>query len=73
MKILYYAVNGSGQGLLFTSLPERNEHRKIWVGTIEGVYCRLIMQLEAEHIISLPKITWENNPIKLELKVCLEG
>lgn len=71
-KTLYYAVNGSGQGAVFTSSPLRDDHMKIWAGEIEGLYCQLVMQLEAEELISLPVMTWSDEPVKLELNLVVE-
>lgn len=70
MKVLYLAVNGSGQGVVFTSYPVRDDHRKIWVGEMVGIYSTLVMQLESEELISLPvDMTWNDEPIKLELNL----
>ena len=73
-KVLWYAVSGSGQGCVFTTFPERNDHRKIWVGDIEGLYCSIVWQFEASGFISLPVLSWKDDPVKLELnlKVCSE-
>lgn len=72
MKILYYAVNGDGQGVLFTSYPIRDDKRKIWIGGMSGTYSSLVMEMEAEELMSLPVLKWSDNPVKLELniKVC---
>ena len=73
-KFLYYAVNGNGQGVIFTSYPARDEDKKIWLGMIEGVYSHLVMQFESEGLVALPVIKWCNEPVKLELNlnVCSE-
>ena len=73
-KSLYYAVNGSGQGVVFTSPPVRDDRRKIWIGDMNGVYGRLVMQLESEELISLPIIKWDDKPVLLELnmRICSE-
>lgn len=75
VKELYYAVNGNGQGVIFCTMPERNQKRKIWMGEIVSIYIRLVMQLESENLISLPsKMRWVDNPVKLNLNldICLE-
>ena len=75
MKNLWYAVNGSGQGVIFCSAPSRDEHRKIWCGEMAGVYCSLVMELEAEGLITLPQaMKWGDEPVLLELnlKICSE-
>ena len=74
VKVLYYAVNGSGQGVVFTSCPVRSEKLKIWVGDMYVVYSRLVMQLESEGLIKLPVLSWSSEPVKLELNlsVCSE-
>lgn len=68
-KELFYAVNGSGQGCVFTSMPFRDEHMKVWCGEIVGMFCTVVMQLEADGILSLPNLKWTDEPVKLELKI----
>lgn len=72
-KKLYYAVNGSGQGVIFCSVPERDDHRKIWLGEIVGLFASLVMQLESEGF-TLPVLKWTDEPVMLELnlQVCSE-
>jgi hypothetical protein len=74
VKNLYYAVGGSGQGCIFVTFPERDEHRKVWCGEIVGMYCSLVWQFEAEGLLELPVMSWKDEPVKLELnlKVCSE-
>lgn len=69
MKTLYYAVSGSGQACVYTSYPIRDEKRKVWLGEIIGMYCAIVMQLVAEGLITLPPITWKDEPVKLELNI----
>lgn len=64
---LFYAVNGSGQGVLFTSMPERNTHFKVWCGTMNSVYTRLVMLMESEGCLSLPPLTWTDEPVVITL------
>ncbi len=66
-KVLYYAVNGSGQGVLFTCPPVRDNHFKVWTGETYGVYTRMVMQLESEGLITFRPMSWSDEPIKLEL------
>ena len=69
---LYYAVNATGQSIVFTDVPERDDHFKCWKGTIIGCYSMMVGQLEAEGEITLPVLTWKDESVKLELnlKVC---
>lgn len=68
-KTLWYCVNGNGQGCIFTSPPERENHRKIWLGEIVGMYCNLVMQFEAEELLSLPVLKWNDEPVMIELEL----
>lgn len=70
---LYYAVNGSGQGMVFTNMPVREEKRKIWHGDIVVLFTRIVIHLESEGF-KLPPLKWTDEPVKLELnlKVCSE-
>lgn len=71
----WYAVSGRGQGNIFTSYPVRDEHFKIWRGRIEGCVATLTCLMAAEGEVSLPPITWADEPVGLELsiKVMKEG
>ena len=68
-KTLWYAVNGSGQGCIFISYPERDEHRKIWVGDMMSSYTMVVCQMESEEQITLPALKWSDDPVKLELEI----
>ena len=70
-KHLFYAVNGCGQGCVFVHRPYRDEHLKIWVGEMDGLYSSLVMQFESEGF-ELPVLRWRDEPVELELslKVC---
>lgn len=71
-KELWYSVNGSGQGVIFCSAPYRDEHRKIWCGEISGIYCSLVMEMEADGLLTLPQtMKWSDEPVKLELSLKL--
>ena len=67
-KIFYYAVNGSGQGVVFTSYPQRDHHLKIWVGDIVTCFTMAFNQMEAEGL-QLPAIKWSDEPVTVNLKV----
>jgi len=69
MKI-YYAVNGKGQGRIFTSLPVREEHFKIWCAESVGCISMTAMLLESEGELDLPAtMTWKDDPVELELTI----
>lgn len=63
---LWYAVNGSGQGVVFTSRPERNDHFKIWCGEQQGCFSSLVMQMVSDGF-ELPVMTWKDEPVTIEL------
>ena len=69
MKKLWYAVNRSGQGQIFTSCPTRNDAFKIWEGNIEGCILSAISQMEMDGDITLPDITWKDEPVELILEI----
>lgn len=61
MKIsLWYAVNGSRQAMVFTSKPERDNKRKIWVGNISSATIRFMDWLEVDCGFELPSMTWKD-------------
>ena len=68
-KILYYAVNGSGQSCIFTTYPVRDEHFKTWVGEMVGMFSMVVSQMEAEGLIELPILKWSDEPVELELSI----
>lgn len=73
-KKLWYAVNGSGQGCLFTTYPTRNEHFKIWRGEMISSYIRTVMQMESEgEAFRLPAIRWEDEPVQLSLTLEIDN
>lgn len=69
---LYYAVSGKGQGSVFVTRPERDEHFKIWKGEIVGFLSMLVSWMYADGQLELPSLSWKDEPIelKLDLKVC---
>ena len=67
----WYAVNGTGQGVVFISKPIRNEHRRIWVGDISICVTRFIDWLETESMIGfvLPNISWNDDCVEININV----
>lgn len=65
---IYYAVNGRGQGRIFTSKPERDEHFKIWVAESVGFISMAVMHFESEGF-ELPELTWKDEPVELKLSI----
>ena len=65
---IWYAVSKSGQGRVFTSKPERNEHFGIWTGEHIGFVSSLFMWFEAEGL-TLPEIGWGDEPIRMVLSL----
>ena len=63
---LWYAVSKSGQGRIFTSRPERNEHFGIWTGEHIGFVSSLFMWFEAEGLVP-PELRWGDDPVKMTL------
>lgn len=68
---LYYAVSGSGQGRVFTTLPERDEHFKVWLGESIGAISTIFLLSESEGM-KVPDITWKDDPVELELSIKFE-
>lgn len=70
MKInLWYCVNGNGQAKVFVSYPERDEHRRIWVGHINIAVLRFVDWLETDCGYALPDITWKDEPFQIEINI----
>lgn len=65
MKI-WYALSKTGQGRVFTTCPERNEHFGIWVGESIGCVSTLFLLLESEGFIP-PAIKWSDAPVAITL------
>ena len=70
---IYYAVNKSGQVVVFVSRPERNEHRNIWVGDMNAAVTRFIDCLETAFGYELPSISWKDEPVELKLSISQNG
>ena len=69
MKKIWYAVNGRGQGRVFTTKPERNEHWKLWEAESIGSISMVVMIFESEGLLTLPELTWNDEPVELELSI----
>ena len=65
-KNLYYAVNGSGQGCVFTTFPVRDNHFKVWCGDQISCYTMAVSQMESDGL-ELPALKWSDEPIKIKL------
>lgn len=63
---LYYAVSASGQGRIFAEMPSRDTDLNIWVVDCDGFFVLVVARMEACGFV-LPKITWEDDPVKLNL------
>lgn len=68
MKI-WYAVNGRGQGRVYTSLPERDDHFKVWLAESVGCISMTVMMLESNGELMLPDLKWDDDPVELELSI----
>lgn len=65
---LWYAVNGKGQGRVFTTKPERDEHFKVWLAESVGCISMLVMMMEADGM-ELPDLKWSDEPVELKLSL----
>ena len=66
-KTLYYAVQPHGQGVIYTDRPSRSKKFGCWIGHIEGCYCSAVMDMEAEGLIELPNLKYDDDPVELKL------
>lgn len=67
----FYAVDESGQGKIFAEEPYRNSIYGVWQGKSAVSISSILWRLESLGFI-LPKITWEDKPIKLKLSLTYE-
>ena len=67
--ILFFAVNRSGQGLVFSTIPVRDERRKVWVGDINAAAMSFIGCLETVYGFSLPDISWKDEPVTITIRI----
>ena len=68
-KTIWYAVSGKGQGRIFTTKPERNDHWKLWEGESVGCLSMTVMLMEADGLVEFPPMTWKDEPLELKLSV----
>lgn len=68
---LYYAVDGIGQGRIFTTPPVRDEKRKAWIGDMLVGYTMALAQLESEGFL-LPPLKWSDEPKSITLEITIE-
>ena len=66
---IWYAVNGKGQGRIFTSLPERDDHFKVWLAESVGCISMTVMLFESNGELALPDLKWDDDPVELELSI----
>ena len=65
---IYYAVSRTGQGRVFTTLPERNEAFGIWCGESVGFVSSLFMYMESDGF-RMPDLKWHDDPAKLTISL----
>ena len=70
---IYYAVNKSGQSVVFVSRPERNEHFNIWMGDMNAAVTHFIYCLETTFGYELPNISWKDEPVELKISISKNG
>ena len=73
VKLLWYAVSARGQGVIFTDKPERVDKLGLWSGTIEGCYCSVVADMEANGLVELPEISYKDDPVELKLSISHGG
>lgn len=70
MKVrIWYCVSGSGQGMVFTSCPVRDDLRHVWVGHISSGVTRFVMWLETDCGYSLPPLSWHDEPVPIGINI----
>ena len=70
MKIsIFYCVNKSGQGCVFTTYPTRDEKRLVWLGRAVLSVTRFIDYLETGLGYKLPDISWNDDPVKIDINI----
>lgn len=69
---IFYAVNKSGQGCFFEEKPNRDTILEVWVGQYNGSITMVVARMESLGFV-LPKITWEDEPVKLKLALAYEA
>ena len=66
---LWYCINKSGQGKVFVTKPERDEHRRVWIGDINVAVLRFVDWLEVDCGHPLPDITWNDEPVLIDINI----
>jgi hypothetical protein len=66
--VLYYAVNGTGQGVVFIDQPTRDNHFKCWKGPMLSCVSMVVSLFET-YGFNLPNIRWSDEPVKIELNL----
>mgnify|MGYP007069944224 CR=1 FL=1 len=69
---IFYAVNKSGQGVIFEDEPSRDTMLEVWCGQYNGSVTMVVARMESLGFV-LPKITWEDEPVKLKLSLAYEA
>ena len=67
---LYYAVSGTGQGIVYQGRPFRDDHKKCWLGHVVGCVNMVVSLFEANGF-ELPPLKWSDDPVKLSLTLAL--
>lgn len=70
MKIsIYYCVNKSGQGCVFTSYPVRDGKRLVWLGRAVLSVTRFMDYLETGLGFKFPDISWSDDPVQIDINI----
>lgn len=69
---VWYAVSGTGQGLVFLDRPERDGKWKTWFGHIDGCVSQFVSMMESFGLV-LPPLRWSDEPVRLSLTIRLEN
>ena len=65
---IYYAVNRSGQGRVFTSVPVKNDAIGVYSGDSAGNLTMFVMMMVSRGF-KLPAITYDDEPVKLKISI----
>lgn len=68
-KELWYAVNRSGQGMVFMSKPEWDDRLGIWVGRQSGCVSAFFSELEYEGFFAPPLQKCSDPPTRIILSL----
>lgn len=64
--LLFFAVDGIGQGHLFDKEPRRDMIEEKWVGQYRVDAAVAVFRMEALGF-TLPKLTWKDRPLKIKI------